>query len=207
MTVFYETPLGLLRVLIDMYGWSPIEGTETVSLPGYLFDMNRFFQMVLLRFLRENLLGLQIESERGFGGVLSYTLNPLRRKDPAPKPDFVVRRATKIVAVLDAKYRDLWVRDPPPREWIYQLAMYASGLGPQSSAVILYATQSELAHEERIELRSVAEQNRIAEIILRPVKINRIASALADRGGTSIRARKEWARELVFGAGGNSSIG
>jgi 5-methylcytosine-specific restriction enzyme subunit McrC len=199
LTAFYEAPLRLIRLLLDMRGWSPTEGERILPLPGYLFDMNRFFQLLLLRLLRDSLPDFQIESERGFSGILSYTVNPRHRHRLIPKPDFIVKSRSQIVAVLDAKYRDLWSPDPPPREWLYQLAMYASSLGPDDRAVILYATESSDATEERLELRNLSGAKRIAEVALRPVKLSHLAAAIEGDDLVAERRRKAWTRELVFG--------
>jgi 5-methylcytosine-specific restriction enzyme subunit McrC len=52
---------------------------------------------------------------------------------------------------LDAKYRDIWERRLPP-EWLYQLSVYALA-APSQVSVLLYATMSAQAEDERIEIR------------------------------------------------------
>jgi 5-methylcytosine-specific restriction enzyme subunit McrC len=65
---------------------------------------------------------------------------PRRHPAPTPRPDFVVMRGPKAVAVLDAKYRDLW-EHPLPRDILYQLAIYAM-IHEGATSAILYPNPS-----------------------------------------------------------------
>ena len=47
-----------------------------------------------------------------------------RTRAPTPRPDYVMSRGGHIVAIADAKYRDLWKRDLPSG-MLYQLSVYA----------------------------------------------------------------------------------
>ncbi len=76
----------------------------------FSFDMNLFFQALLSRFLREYLQGYAVQDQYNMDGMMSYdpAHNPRKRQAPTLRPDYMVRRQAKIVAILDAKYRDLW---------------------------------------------------------------------------------------------------
>ena len=84
--------------------------------------MNHFFQRLLSRFLHDALPGYVVSDEESLYGMMRYAPahNPRGKRSPAPRPDFIVRRGGKVVAMLDAKYRDLWEHDLP-REMLYQL--------------------------------------------------------------------------------------
>ena len=58
-------------------------------------------------------------------GRLRYRpgFNPRRQRSPTPKPDYVLFRHGHVVAIADAKYRDLWEQSLPP-SMLYQLSVY-----------------------------------------------------------------------------------
>ncbi len=122
--------------------------------------MNHFFQRLLSRFLHDALPGYVVSDEESLYGMMRYAPahNPRGKRSPAPRPDFIVRRGGKVVAMLDAKYRDLWEHDLP-REMLYQLAIYAlsreapGAAAATASSVILYPTLAAGAREARIEIR------------------------------------------------------
>src|SRR6185369_300112 len=116
MTRHYEPAVSLIRILFQAGGLSLGKGEAGPSLPGLLFDMNRFFQALVGRYLTDNLPEHTVHSEYRLKGMFSYlpAWNPLRKLAPTPRPDFVVTRGTQTVAILDAKYRDLW-ENPLPR--------------------------------------------------------------------------------------------
>jgi 5-methylcytosine-specific restriction enzyme subunit McrC len=110
----------------------------------------------------------------------------------------VVTQASKTVAILDAKYRDLW-KNPLPRDMLYQLATYAMS-HEGGTATILYPTIHTQATEARIEVRDPLTGGRRALVALRPVILDRLEGLVSARPTAAVlRERRSFARELAFG--------
>ena len=141
LTSAYEPAFRLVRLLVAGSGIALGEGAERTKLPGFLLDMNRLFQDVLERFLREWLEGTTVLPQYRLQDVFRYEpgFNPRRQPTPTPRPDFVLWRGGRVVAIADAKYRDLWDRSLPSN-MLYQLSVYALSQADCRTAVILYAT-------------------------------------------------------------------
>jgi 5-methylcytosine-specific restriction enzyme subunit McrC len=178
------------------------DATKAVLLPGFMFDMNRFFQHLLSRFLHEHLVGFDVRDEHTLRHVLAYASawNPKRRAAPAPRPDFAIQRAGRTEALLDAKYRDLW-ETQLPREMLYQLALYAVSQPGDRSVAILYPTANASATEQRIDIRDPMTARRRATVCLRPVRIDVMEDLLASPSTAETRAQcSRMAMQLAFGA-------
>lgn len=201
-TAAYRPALRLIEMLLYGAGLILEERSGALQLPGFLFDMNRFFQAVLARFLRKHLAGYSVREERRLRGMLAYVpeYNPRRRRSPEPRPDYVIQHGTHVVALLDAKYRDLW-EDSLPRDMLYQLAIYALSQGPGERAVILYPTVETTAREARIVIRDPVYGDNRAYVDLRPVDLDglsRLVAAPTNRQGRA--AREAYAHYLAFGS-------
>ncbi|GJD65546.1 hypothetical protein MPEAHAMD_5741 [Methylobacterium frigidaeris] len=201
----YHPCLRIARLLLEGAGTSLETGDALVPLPGFLFDMNRFFQTLLSRFLSENLPALHIENERVLKGMFAWetNMNPLRRRAPAPRPDFLIKDGNTVVAVLDAKYRDLW-ETRLPREMLYQLALYAlSCKGVSREAVILYPALDTLAREQAVALLDPHGDSKLARIILRPVNLNLLANLVGTKpNSANLQHREDLAKKLALGTPG-----
>ncbi len=199
LTTAYLPSLRLIELLYACAAVSLDDETAT-PLPGFLFDMNRFFQALMGRFLDEHLDGYELRPEYALTEMMRYLpgMNPRRRKSPTPRPDFVVAQKTKVICLLDAKYRDLWERELP-RDMLYQLAIYALSQQRPSTATILYPTANPHASPAVIELSDPVGPGALGFVELRPVVLSVLLDAL--RGGNG-SARETLARQLAFGAAG-----
>jgi 5-methylcytosine-specific restriction enzyme subunit McrC len=197
LTIAYGPALTLIGLLAEGQGITTNAASESVRTPGFLFDMNRFFQALLSRFLRENLLDCSVRDEHRLTDMLAYEPehNPRHRQSPTPRPDFAVFRNGSLVALLDAKYRDLWNRELP-RDMLYQLAIYALSQPGQGRAAILYPTVEPTAREARIAIRHPGSTQTRGYVVLRPVDLHRLYHGLVNG---SARDRSVLASSLAFG--------
>lgn len=206
----YRPALTLITLLMECSGVAFDGETPGPPLPGFLFDMNRFFQALLSRFLSEHLEGFALREEHRLKGMFTYdpTRNPNRRSSPTPRPDFAVLDGRTVVALLDAKYRDLWERSLP-RDMLYQLALYALSREPSDRrAVILYPTLNASAVEQAVFLQEPIAGVRRAEVILRPVRLLELAALLEkDSGRAGAEKRQTMAQAMVFGRDRHDAIG
>jgi len=200
LTTAYEPSLSIIRLLVEAQG-IVLEGQPLATrIPGFLFDMNRFFQALLLRFLKENLLEHTFCDEHGLKGMMRYNpaYNPLRAKSPTPRPDYAIMRRDRLCALLDAKYRDLW-EQTLPREMLYQLVVYAISQQRRRQSSILYATTHAGAREARIDVTDPIYGKPLAQVCLRPVDLIRIEKLVSTNTAAVRRDRQAYASELAFG--------
>ncbi|HME20062.1 MAG TPA: hypothetical protein VKI44_01630 [Acetobacteraceae bacterium] len=200
LTAASASALSLIRLLHGMLGLGFEPQNELARSPGFLFDMNRFFQRLLSRFLHENLTARRIEDEWSIRRVFSYAAdaNPRRRTAPTPRPDFALFQDNSIRGFLDAKYRDIWSRDFPAG-WLYQLSMYALA-APTRVSAMLYASMSPEAREEQVDVRSPMHGlgNGSAAVIIRPVELVTLARLLDSKQIASlISERRQMVEDLV----------
>jgi 5-methylcytosine-specific restriction enzyme subunit McrC len=202
-TTAYSSALTLIKILFNGMGVSMSEPGGAVPMPGFLFDMNVFFQALISRFLHEELADFTIQDEQRLKDIFEYEAanNPKRRRAVVPRPDFAVLSHGKVIEFLDAKYRDLW-ETSLPREMLYQLAIYAlSKSTGQPSATILYPTLADDASEQIVLLKDPMLGKKRAEIVLRPVNLLQMDMLTRPRQGALVaRQRQSFAHALVFGA-------
>jgi 5-methylcytosine-specific restriction enzyme subunit McrC len=192
--------LTIIRLLHEMLGLAFDTAGQPIRMPGFLFDMNVFFQRLLSRFLHENLSGRRIVDEWAIRNVFAYApdANPRRRTAPQPRPDYALFHGNTLRGFLDAKYRDTWERSLPA-EWLYQLSIYALA-SPAGVSVLLYSSMAAEARDEQVDVRQPVtwSSKGPASVILRPVPLAQLAEFVdPDRAGSLAAERRRWAEELV----------
>ena len=200
LTTAYSSSLSIIRLLVEAQG-VVLEGqTNSTKLPGFLFDMNAFFQALVSRFLRNNLPGYSVRDEHGLKGMMRYNpkFNPLHRQSPTPRPDYVVSQHGTICSILDAKYRDLWEKHLP-REMLYQLVIYAISHSTQLQSSILYPTTDARAKEARIDVTDPIFGKFLGQVCLRPVHLPTIVELVTKQTSQGRREREVFAKRLAFG--------
>lgn len=199
LTSAYAPALRLIELLFAGAGLIGNENTSTpLQLPGFLFDMNNFFEALVTRFLKDNLPTHKVQAQHRLAGMMAYhpAHNPRNRRAPTPRPDIALLHNNTVVALLDTKYRDLW-EYPLPRDMLYQLAIYALSQAAQPAATILYPTTNGQARLQVVEIREPLWGAQRAQVILRPVHLPTLAHLLTQPGATGARARTHFASELA----------
>lgn len=197
-TFAYRPAFTIIDLLLGDLGVALDTQSTQVRLRGFLFDMNRFFQALISRFLREHLSGVDVQDELRLKGMFKYVpeQNPLSRREPILRPDFVVKHRGQMLAVLDAKYRDLW-ENSLPRDMLYQLALYALGNSERLSAII-YPVVDDTAREQQIAIQEPVYGVPQARVALRPLNLFKLDQLL--RGGLASQSQRLMlARQLAFG--------
>ncbi len=200
LTTAYSSALSIIQLLIKAQG-VVLEGQPVaMTLPGFLFNMNSFFQALVSRFLKENLPEYTVRDEHGLKGMIRYNpaFNPQRRQSPTPRPDYVVTQNGAIQSILDAKYRDLWDKQLP-REMLYQLVVYAVSHRQRPQSSILYPTTNTLAKEARIDISDPLFGKPIGQVCLRPVFLTQLEKLVTAKTSQARREREALARKLAFG--------
>ena len=202
LTKAYTSVISIIKVLFDSLGIVLETRFESrLRLPGFLFDMNRFFQALISRFLKENLDKYTVRDEYRLRGMMAYIprYNPQKRRAPTPRPDYAILENGKVITMLDAKYRDLWEKGLP-RDMLYQLAIYAMSQKEGRESAIIYPVVDDEAEESKIEVTDPLQGRGQAKVTLRPLNLIRLNELISKpQNVQKERARSDLARYLVFG--------
>ena len=194
----YRPAIELINILYESLGIQLEDSSIYMKLNGFFFDMNMFFQSLLSKLMRENLQDYLVRDEYTLHELFAYTpgFNPQRRNAPKPRPDFAIMKGSRVICLLDAKYRDLW-ETRLPREMLYQLSVYAvSGIG-NNTAKILYPSMSQLSKLQRIDIKNPTTGSKYAEIMLQPVTLSLIAKLL-DLPNKEKASLQKYINQIVF---------
>lgn len=194
----YRPALQIIELLYAGCGLDLETRPASVVVTGFLFDMNRFFQALVLRILQEGRSDFTVDHERPLRRAYRWAPPSLPgRRRPTPRPDITVTHRGQRY-LLDAKYRDLSV-GPLPREILYQLTMYAASQGPGGAAAMIYPRhEATTLSQERLDLLDPHGAAPHASLYLRPVPLLELAASL-DAGDDGIESRRQLARMLVLG--------
>lgn len=200
LTTAYSPALSIIRLLVEAQSVFLEGQTVTTTLPGFLFNMNSFFQALVSRFLRENLKGYTVCDEHALKGMMRYNpkFNPQCRRSPTPRPDYVVTQKGILQSILDAKYRDLWEK-PLPREMLYQLVVYAISNRQSPRSCILYPTTNSFAKEERIDISDPLFGKHMGQVCLRPILLTQLETLVTGKSFQAQNDRETYAMKLAFG--------
>ena len=198
MTRHVAPALTLIRLLLDGAGIG-FEAGVTARGPSFLFDMNRFFQHLVSRFLHDHLPHHLVADEQALRGMYSAEPGGRPRRPPAPRPDFAVlapdpERGT----FLDAKYKDLWASSLSA-EWLYQLTIYALA-SPSRSASIIYPTMSAHARSEVIRVTDPHSRNGLGRVLLRPLPLPELGELVLDPSPGAVARKRDLAAQLALPA-------
>jgi 5-methylcytosine-specific restriction enzyme subunit McrC len=201
LTAASRSALTIIRLLHESLGVAFDSAQQPNRMPGFLFDMNIFFQRLVSRLLHDSLTSTRLADELPIRNLFAYApdANPRKRRAPAPRPDYALFCGNTLCGFLDAKYRDIWERSLPA-EWLYQLSIYALA-SPGEVSVLLYASMSAEARDERVEVRQPVlwSSKRLASVVLRPVPLSYLAELLNPEGrGSLATERRNFADELVL---------
>ncbi len=102
LTAAYKPAMTLIELLFAAEGITLEDDSSMMRLPGFLFDMNLFFQALLSRFLGEHLQGYTVQDQYKLHQMMYYdpAHNPRKRHSPKPRPDYVVMQQSSVVAIL-----------------------------------------------------------------------------------------------------------
>ncbi len=196
LTAAYLPAIKLIEILFASSGISIDGQQQTIPLSGFLFDMNLFFQNLLSQFMKEHLPEYEVQDQYELEGMMKYVDNPQRRLAPKLRPDYVLKQKGKIVAVLDAKYRDLWQETLPPN-MLYQLVMYAMGQEECNSTTILYPATLPGTVDARIKVHIPLSPKGDIHVMLRPVDLLQLDKLLLHtREKNNRRERIAFAKQL-----------
>lgn len=191
----YKPAIELINILFESQSVQIENGEEHISLPGYFFDMNLFFETLVSKLLKSLQDEYSVIDQYRLGMLFAYEpkRNPKGKRSPTPRPDFALLKNGSVVQLLDAKYRDLWDRNLP-RDMLYQLAVYAvSGIG-NNSAAILYPAMNGVPALQQINIKNPLSKETIARVFMKPIDLIKVAGLIENGNSNQL---SDYFKEIV----------
>ena len=200
LTNAYIPSITIIKLLINFEGINLDEEYNNINikLNGFLFDMNHFFQSLLLRVLTDNLEQYTVKSEYKVNSFYDYDdlYNPKNRKTPTLRPDYMIFSDKNIISILDAKYINLWEKTLDSKV-LYQLTVYSLLYKNINSAIILYPSIGK-KKEQRINLNDFTMNGKKSQILIRYVDMEYLTKLISNRSYQNKKMLIEYVNELVF---------
>jgi len=131
-TSHYREPLSLVKLVVEGCRLSRHQSEGPATQFSFLLNMNLLFEKFLERyFQRTSPFGYNVLTQSSQSGHFRYVLNPHRWNTPTLRPDLLLLKRGRVVAVGDAKYKNRTDAPPSPSD-LYQLTMYGLSF-PQGS--------------------------------------------------------------------------
>ena len=205
LNAHYENAIRIVQMLYEGSGGfvfgDPHQGQ--VRIPGFFFDMNKLFEIVIGKFLKDNLpreygIGLQNQNVRN---VFFYE----QRKPPVIKPDIIVsKNGGAELFVLDTKYKDIGKeldenieigKGNPSTADLYQLSVYALTCSkPIPQARIIYPGKDNILRRIALHPSADVGGNDLCEITLKPIDMKKLAKTI---DGNSDKEKQDLACEII----------
>jgi 5-methylcytosine-specific restriction enzyme subunit McrC len=198
LTAAYIPSLTIIDILLNSEGINLDDRSNKIKLNGFLFDMNHFFQTLLLRLLTDNLEQYTVKSEYKVNSFYKYDdlYNPKNRRTPTLRPDYMIFSDKNIISILDAKYIDLWDRTIDSKV-LYQLTVYSLLYKDINRAIILYPSIGE-KREQRINLNDVTLNGKKSQILIRYVDMEYLTELISNKSYQNKKKLIGYVNELVF---------
>ena len=149
------------------------------QIPGFLWNMATLFERFVARFLQEH-ASATVQSQVVLRDLFKVIRGPSDVAPPRPRPDLVIARDGRPIAVADTKYRDL-VDAGVTRDILYQLSVYGLAYRDEALASLpvlaLYPCDDE-RDDVIVELRPTA--GAAIPIIIRGINWSAASRSLRD---------------------------
>ena len=203
LTEHYRPALNLIKIIATPPDFVDEYSNIEYKLFGFFFDMNHFFQNLLLHFFNDTIGSDFVESEISIDNMYNYIANPFKLNPPKLRPDYLILDHNEKYIVLDAKYRDLSIKHLPSK-WLYQLSMYAlSGINISNQhnySIILYPTNNLNIKDAKLQVNIPTLKTKLkkAYVVMRPIVWNVLYDYITRMNDPEVRNEaKKFANAII----------